>query len=439
MDRISRRLRALALVALVAPIFFLVSPAAAAGTPVARWHLDRLDTNPRVIGTTTPDASGNGIGAAVAGATLVPGRFGSAFALDGGTGQVRAGANAVLGPARLSVLAWVRRAGSPGTYRYVVARGARGCSNSSYALYTGTDGGLWFYVTGPDGTVSQSPPAGAAVWDGNWHAIAGTYDGATVRLYVDGRQVGTGTPAVPQIGYGLDSDDFVIGGYPRDVVCGGLRYGGTIDEVQVYAEALDTATIASLQADPAAPLPPDPVAPPPPAPSAPVNLSRPVIGPSLGRFRCNPGTWQGLSANPSFDYEWLRRAAGGSHTRTRTIVEARTQIYEPPDRLFGSTFTCRVTAHNAAGATSATSLPKLLTQPGGAIPFLGPPYGNFRIWGHRRVPGGAAELRRRGPTASPGRSTASPVAARPPRSARRGCSAQASRAAPTPSGSDTRA
>ena len=35
----------------------------------------------------------------------------------------------------------------------------------------------------------------ASVWDGKWHHVAGTFDGSTVRLYVDGVQVGTGTPA----------------------------------------------------------------------------------------------------------------------------------------------------------------------------------------------------------------------------------------------------
>ena len=31
--------------------------------------------------------------------------------------------------------------------------------------------------------------------DGNWHAVAGTFDGQTVRLYVDGTEVGHGSPA----------------------------------------------------------------------------------------------------------------------------------------------------------------------------------------------------------------------------------------------------
>ena len=41
------------------------------------------------------------------------------------------------------------------------------------------------------------------VWDGTWHHVAGTYDGAAVRFYVDGAQVGTGTPASGPIVYGL--------------------------------------------------------------------------------------------------------------------------------------------------------------------------------------------------------------------------------------------
>src|SRR5205823_14394762 len=35
----------------------------------------------------------------------------------------------------------------------------------------------------------SSPDAGTGIWDGKWHHVAGTYDGAALRLYVDGHEV----------------------------------------------------------------------------------------------------------------------------------------------------------------------------------------------------------------------------------------------------------
>ena len=40
---------------------------------------------------------------------------------------------------------------------------------------------------------TRSPDTGTGVWDSNWHFAVGTNDGNSVRLYVDGKQIGTGT------------------------------------------------------------------------------------------------------------------------------------------------------------------------------------------------------------------------------------------------------
>jgi PKD repeat protein len=94
----------------------------------------------------------------------------------------------------------------------------------------------------------------ASIWNGQWHAVAGTYDGSTVRLYVDGVEVGSGTPAVTTIAYGRQEDSFTIGSYPS---CPNnvYDYQGDVDEVRVYNRALTSAEIGALQ-DPGATTPP---------------------------------------------------------------------------------------------------------------------------------------------------------------------------------------
>ena len=117
-----------------------------------------------------------------------------------------------LEPDGVTVLARVRSTGA-GQFRYLMSKGAFQCENASYGLYTGADGGLVFYVS--DGTlVHLSADAGAGIWDGGWHTVMGAFDGQSIRLYVDGRLVGSPVPAAVSVYYGMPTgDDFYIGDY----------------------------------------------------------------------------------------------------------------------------------------------------------------------------------------------------------------------------------
>jgi hypothetical protein len=140
----------------------------------------------------------------------------------------------------VTVLALVRGSASPGQWRYVVSKGAMGCTAGSYGLYSGFGGGMAFYVYGGS-AFYVSPEAPTSVWNGKWHVVAGTFDGTTVRLFVDGTEVGTGTtvPIPTWIAYGLPSDTAGMGAY------GGcdLSLVGDIDEVSIWSAALPVGQI----------------------------------------------------------------------------------------------------------------------------------------------------------------------------------------------------
>jgi hypothetical protein len=231
---------ALVLVSFVLASFGLVSlglarPASAArGDLLGEWHLDDLSG---------ADTSGRGHALSATGVGVVPGHAGGAYAFTG-TQSVVVPRTPDLEPAALTVEAWVRHAGNPGSYAYVLAKGRDGCTAASWALYTG-GGAMSFYVY--DGSsAALSPDGGETIWDGAWHHLAGTYDGATVRLYVDGVEAGTGAPAARTIAYGLgDSNDLVIGNYPVSQC--GASFAGDIDEVKVWDGALAAADIARLR------------------------------------------------------------------------------------------------------------------------------------------------------------------------------------------------
>jgi Concanavalin A-like lectin/glucanases superfamily len=216
------------------------SPALADPTIVGQWHFDEG------TGSVVHDTSGSGNdGNIVRDVGWVPGRFGSALSFNGATSRVLVNDNTALEPATsVSVSAWFKHLGSPGDYRYIMAKGASDCITASYGLYSGPDGGLMFYVGANHGTsYSRSPDAGPGVWDGKWHVAVGTFDGSYVRLYVDGREIGSGTSHPGSIEYLLrDSNDLFIGDYPG---CVPHNFDGEIDELTIWNGALSPTAVAA--------------------------------------------------------------------------------------------------------------------------------------------------------------------------------------------------
>jgi Concanavalin A-like lectin/glucanases superfamily/Immunoglobulin domain len=132
---------------------------------------------------------------------------------------------------------------APGANRYVISKSCTS-SSASYALYSGADGGLVFYVTLPGGVVSSAEAPADMIWDGNFHAVAGTYDGTAVRLYVDGTQVGNDASGSGPIQYGTSqsSGELLFGDF-ADSLTTSNNFNGIIDEVKVYDSGLSAAAV----------------------------------------------------------------------------------------------------------------------------------------------------------------------------------------------------
>src|SRR5204863_4629900 len=92
------------------------------------------------------DAVGGNSGTLIGG-TYAAGKVGQAFDLGSSSDYVQIANAPALELAQVTVEGWVT-APPQGNYAYVVAKGASGGSNASYALYTDGTGGLFFYVAG---------------------------------------------------------------------------------------------------------------------------------------------------------------------------------------------------------------------------------------------------------------------------------------------------
>jgi Concanavalin A-like lectin/glucanases superfamily len=233
------------LVALAGIILALALPAAsfASGPLVGYWAMDEGQ------GQIVHDFSGNGNNGVLGATTAIEasdptwitgGLFG---ALHFASGQfVTIPDSPSLDPNQMTVLALVRGSSSPGQWKYVLSKGSFGCTSGAYGLYTGFGGGLAFYVY--NGTNFYiSPEMSTSIWNGKWHVVAGTFDGTTVRLYVDGTQIGAGTtvPLPFQIAYSAAPGGGMIGSYAGNSC--NLGFVGDIDEVSIWNTALPISQI----------------------------------------------------------------------------------------------------------------------------------------------------------------------------------------------------
>lgn len=210
---------------------------------VGHWTFDDQTAN---------DSSGNSNNGTVFGsAAYTPGISGLALQLDGVDDYVSIADSPTLNPSNaMTVAAWYRPVSfSGGGNDPIVDKGYTSHSPPYYQFHLAASGdqypspgraSLGFSVAAGGQNLPGASTIGGGFWKpGEWYHLVGTYDGARVKLFVDGQLVASN----PVTG--------TIPSYGRPVTLG--KYSnlnaylpGTIDDVRIYDRALTPGEVAAL-------------------------------------------------------------------------------------------------------------------------------------------------------------------------------------------------
>ncbi len=303
------------------------------------------------------DSSGNANTGTISNATWTSaGKFGDALVFNGTTARVNIPDSASLHlSSGMTLEAWVNPASSSASWRDVIYKG-----NDNYYLEGSSSGSGAPAGGGTFGGSNGNAFGTAALAANTWAYLALSYDGSTLRIYVNGTLVGSQakTGAIAS-----STNQLQIGG---DSIFGQF-FSGMIDEVRVYNTAL---TAAQVQTDMTTPVE---------AAVRPIRNRRAPRERSRRRRRVQPRSTSAGVLRPT---TWVSRATGSNGAkalavRTSSQVGTSTSTSFSDTGLAASTtYSYRVRAADAAKNLGPYSnVATAATQTGSSGPGLVAAYG----------------------------------------------------------------
>jgi fibronectin type 3 domain-containing protein len=301
-------------------------------------------------GSGVTDASGNGNNGTTASTTWASsGKYGKALQFNGTSSLVTiADAASLHLSSGMTLEAWVNPSTVNANWRDVIYKG----NDNFYLSATSTnssrpDAGMIAGGTYADAFGPAKLPANT------WSYLTETYDGSTLRLYVNGTQVAstahTGSIAT-------STNPLQIGG---DSIYG-QHFAGLIDEVRVYNTALTASQIQTDQASPVNPSGPDTT-----PPTQPGTLTATAV--SGGEVDLSWGT---STDNVGVTGYQVERCQGAGCTNFSQIATPGGTSYKDTSVSASTTYTYRVRATDAAANLSSYSNIATTTTP---TPDTSPP------------------------------------------------------------------
>ena len=221
--------------------------AAPEGGLVGWWKLD--DGSSGTAPTTAADSSGNGNNGTTQGSPTwtSSGKIGNALTFNGSNQYISVPyASSLNISGSWSVSSWVKLASTPGSGNVAKIIGRDDSSaNANYYIAADnnalcTSGLAWKVGFDDSGGTGHDVCYYTTITTGTWYFIAGTWDGTTLTLYVNGVSAATGTPgAVPTTNNGGDLE---LGNEFSNT----FYLNGTIDDARVYNRALSASEVWDL-------------------------------------------------------------------------------------------------------------------------------------------------------------------------------------------------
>lgn len=200
---------------------------------VGYWAFDEA------AGDKASDATGNGHNGQFEGAPKwVEGKFGSALEFDGATDYVAVTDHDSLDfEENLTIMAWFSPTDILTSRRMMVK------NDSIFVIFDFGNTNSADLLLKPNNTFAEST---TTVWNiGEWYHYAGTFDGKTMKVYINGKLEGEAANDVPitpsDLDFWIGGDDY---GRPSDF------FPGIIDEVRIYEKALSEADIQKVMDTP---------------------------------------------------------------------------------------------------------------------------------------------------------------------------------------------
>jgi len=206
--------------------------------PVAYWRLGESSGNTAEDETGSHDGTyQNSYSLGQSGALSGDSDTSAGFS-GGSNDRVQVGSFNVTGSG-ITLLAWFR-ADSFGDVRFISK--ATSTSPSDHTWMLGIDNNTTLECRLKiDGTTRQVSASVSTLSAGSWYFAAATYDGSTIRVYLNGTEVGTGSYSGS-----ISTSSAAVGLANQPSGAGDRGFDGRLDEVAVFDKALSGAEISGL-------------------------------------------------------------------------------------------------------------------------------------------------------------------------------------------------
>jgi hypothetical protein len=175
------------------------------------------------------------------GATFMPGKVEQAFSFDGGDDFVNVPYNSNLDLTQaLTIDAWVNPTVIAGRNRGIVEKTVGGGVNTQYSLFLDSGGGMVFRLIKVPGVDHRTISSDSVIPLNTWTHVAATWDGATMKLFINGFQQAETQAVVGSINGG--DGPTLIGKQGSNI----NHYAGLIDEVEIFNRALSSQEIRAI-------------------------------------------------------------------------------------------------------------------------------------------------------------------------------------------------